>query len=124
MALVHGPGDRALAGLQFDARDLAQGNECAATGCKNQVADRVTAVANRLGEADRDIVAPFADENPAYGTAANSGLDQVGDVGDIDAISRGSLPIDLDDNLRQRGLLVEFDISCARDISENIDDLV
>ena len=59
-----------------------------------QIADRLGAVAV-LPETHRDVVMPLADEHLADGDAADPGLDQVGDVADIDAVARGRFAVDL-----------------------------
>ena len=71
-------------------------------------------------KADRRVIAPLADEDLADGAAADAGLDQVGNIGDIDAVARRGLAIDLDRDLGQRRLLIDARTSLVpRTLLEN-----
>ena len=94
--------------------DLRQRNERAVARGQHQVPDRLGTVARLGREAHRHVVVALADEHLADGLAADAGLDQVGDVGDIDAVARRRLAIDLDRDLRQRRVLVDRRIGDAR----------
>ena len=107
IAVIHLAIDHALAGLQLDLRDLRQRNERAVARREHEIPDRLRAVARIGREADGHVVVAFADEHLADGAAADPGADQIGDVGDVDAVARRRFAIDLDRNLRQRRVLVD-----------------
>ena len=75
-------------------------------------------------KADRDVVVAVADEYLADGRTADPGADQVGHVGDVDAVARRGVAIDLDRNLRQRRVLIDRGIGDAGNRVENADDVV
>ena len=74
---------------------------------------RFRAVARGVLEADRDVVVALADEDLADGAAADAGLDEIGDVGDIDAVSRRRLAIGRDGDLRQGRAVVDQHVGGA-----------
>ena len=96
------------------SRDLRQRNERAVARGQHQAPDRLGTVAGLGREAHRDVVVALADEDLADGAAADSGADQVGDVGDIDAVARRRGAIDLDRDLRQRRVLIDRRVGDAR----------
>ncbi len=49
----------------------------------------------------------LADEDLIHGSAADSGLDEIRDVRDVDAVSRRSLAIGCDDDLGQRRPIID-----------------
>ena len=114
VALVHPARDGAFAELRADGCDLRERHERAAARREQQAADRFRAVAGFFGEADGRVVAPLADEYLTHGAAADPGLHQVRYVGDVDAVARCRLAIDLDDELRQRRFLVDVVIDIDR----------
>src|SRR5258708_11779275 len=87
MPMVHLARDRAFAGLQHHLRDLRDRNEGAARRREHQISDRLGTAARRRGKADGGVVSPFTDEHLAHGVAADSGLDQIGDVRNVDAVT-------------------------------------
>ena len=107
VAPVRLAGDGALAGAQRDLRHLRERDARAARRGEREVADRLRAVAHAGDEAHRDVVALLAEEELPHRPAADADLDQVGDVGDVDAEARRRLAVHLDLKLRQRRLLVD-----------------
>src|SRR5882724_11328844 len=78
------------------------------------MAERFGVIAYPLLEPDCHIISSVIDEYLAYGSAANTRLDEIRDVGDIDAIPRRRLAIDRNGDLPQRWPVVNQDIGGAR----------
>src|SRR5712672_3849362 len=121
--MVHLARDGAFAGLQPHLRDLRDRNQGAARRREHQVSDRLGTAARRRRKTDGRVVSPFTDEHLAHRVATDSGLDQVRDVRDVDAVTGGGRAIDFDGDLRQRRLLVDRYIGRAGRGFENANDL-
>ena len=91
--------------LQPDVGDLRKGDLRAAGGGQHQIAEGLRAVAGVLREPHRDVVGAVGHIDLADRRAANPGLDQVGDVGDVDAVAGRRCAVDVDGDLRNRRLL-------------------
>src|SRR5262249_50681223 len=102
VAAIHVAIDRAFALLQLGPRDLRQWNESPRAGGEDEIADRLRAASRRYVEADRHVVVAVADEDLVHCSAADSGLDEIGDVRDVDAVSGCRFAIRGDRDLRQR----------------------
>ena len=74
-------------------------------------------------EAHGHVVDAVSDIDLGDRRAADAGLDQIGDVGDIDAVARGRGAIGLDRDLRERRFLEDRCLRGAPGIAQDVDDL-
>src|SRR6516225_170934 len=118
--MVHLTRDSAFAGLQFDLRDLRERDQRTAACRHYELADGFGTVARVRGKSHGSIVAAFANEQLAHCPTANSDLDEVSDLGNVDAIARRRGAIDLDNDLWKRGLLLDCNVARARDCLQHL----
>ena len=82
-------------------------------GIHQDVADGLHIVARFVMQAQGEIEALAALQHAGYGFAVQCGLDILGDIADVDSITRRLLAIDLDRDLRHTDLLLEIHIDRA-----------
>ncbi len=123
VAVVHLARDRALAVAHRDLRHLRQRNLRAARRGQRQGAERFHVVAGAGREPHRHVVDAVAHIDLGDGGAADAGLDQAGDVGNVDAVASGRGAVDLDGDLRHRRFLENRCARRAADVSQFIDDV-
>ena len=90
---------------------------------QRQVAERLRIVAGVQRETHAHVVGAVADENLGDRGAAHAVLDQIGDIGDVDAVAGRGRTIGLDRDLRERRLLKDRGLGGAPGIAQDIDDL-
>ena len=122
-AVVHLVRDGAFAGLLPDMGNLGKRDLRPAGGGQHQIPKCLGTVAGILGEPHGNVIRPVGHIDRADRGAADPGLDQVGDVGYVDAVAGSRLPVDVDGDLRDRGFLEYGRIRRALDAVQHVDDL-
>ena len=118
MSAIHLARDAALAGCSADLSHLRKRNARPGGQCDGKAADRVRTRTDGFRKADRDVVDAVADEQRGYRFAADAGLNDGGDVGNVDAESRGGFPVHPHLDLWQRRLLVDGHVRRAGNFLE------
>src|SRR5208282_6645689 len=93
-------------------------------GSQYEATEGLRAVPCLLREAHGNIVGAVGHIDRAHGRPAHSGLDEVCDIRDIDAVSRGGCTVDVDDDLRNGRLLEDGCARRTRNGVEHLDDPV
>ena len=120
MPFVHLSRDGAGSGRHPHLCHLRKGDLRPGSGRQQQVADLLRRVAALVVEAADYVVALAADENLRDGGPADRQLNQIGHIGDIQAILRNAIPIGDDLQLRQRWFLIDRHIHCAGDLFQEV----
>ena len=123
-ALAVFAGDLAGADEGLEGGDFVEWDEGAFGAADDGLADGFWVVAVLWGVADEDVKASDAFKDESGAGAADTGLNDVLDVGDVEVVTCGGGAVDLDEELGGTGDLIDLDIAGAFDFTEDGRDLV
>lgn len=108
----------------FEGGDFVEGDEDAFGAADDGFADGAVGVTVCGRVADEDVEAADALEDESGGGAADAGLNNVLDVGEVEVVTGGGGAVDLDKELGGTGDLIDLDVAGAGDFGEDVGNLV